>query len=286
LYFRYDEVVHMADLPFETITHIPLIQQRALLPACRLVMALFPDRVYALVVTPKDEIVGCREYRNRGLSGDMFLRFIFEKDPLIRGPFLDCRVYMAGRKFALLPDHAQVQGRALTLARILLDEVALEQEVIQGRMPQDSGTILFTEVSGRLQVLNHYLKFYSLNHLVAPLLGISARLAAQAHSFVLAHVSEGSLVLTAYRQGRLHLCNEYRCNSVMDQVYFIQAVRQALHLLEAPVYLSGESAAQHTSLRTWLPGLETPDLLRSFLPAEGHQAPYWKFAFLAESIPV
>ncbi|TAE47333.1 MAG: DUF3822 family protein [Bacteroidetes bacterium] len=274
--------------PFTIRTHLPLTLAAGHLPTCRLLLYLQPDRVYYLLQSPREELAACREFHNSSqISPELFLRFVFEKEQLLCGTFLETRVFVSTPLVSLIPDTYRDPEQHLRLSRLLLDDTALPEEVFTRRIPGEEAQALFMASPSLLHLLKHYLRSYTLSHVCIPVLQMARQLGRTNRSLLMLHLTDEALLAVALREGQIRLCSAYTCRSVADQLYFVQMARK-ISLMEdilAPLFICGESGNDPLSgeIATAFPGLQLPEYLSRSTGADLSAAPYWKYAFLTES---
>jgi hypothetical protein len=285
LIFRADPA-GMSELPYASTTHLPPTLGASQFPACRLSLLIHPERICYVLTSPGEELAACREFANRGqISPELFLRFVLEKEAIFREAFGEIVVYSAAPEFSLLPGHWQDPASLLRLARLMLDDTALPEELRCHALPGEAAALLFLAAPGLQHLLDRYLSAYRLSHLAAPLLRLARELGRQHPSLLLLHVSPSHVMALALRGGQLSLCNAFPWRVPADMAYFAQSVRKVcgLDLPDVPVFAVGElEEASPDALALWLPGLRRPEFLALAAGADLREAPWWRFAFLAQ----
>lgn len=276
----------MSELPYASFTHLPLTLGAAQFPACRLSLLIHPERIYYVLTSPGEELAASREFVNRGqISPELFLRFVLEKEAIFRESFGEIVVYSAAPEFSLLPGQWEDPAPLLRLARLLLDDTALQEELRCHALPGESAALLFLAAPGLQHLLARYLNAYRLSHVAAPLLRLARELGRQSPSLLLLHVSSSHVMALALRGGQLSLCNAFPWRAPSDIAYFAQSVRKVcgLDLPDVPLYAVGElEEVSSEALAAWLPGLRRPEFLSLAAGADLREAPWWRFAFLAQ----
>lgn len=273
------------DSPFTRIQHLSGQVALSLLPTCKLMLYVQPHQVMYVLISPEDELLDCIECHNsQGISSDMFLRFVFERETLLRKPYLSCQVYTSEPLYSLIPEeHFQAKDNH-SLAKLLLDSTVLEQDIFSMRVPQIGAHVLFAVSPPLVHLLNHYLSTYSVHHICEASLHLGSRL-AQGSASVLLHVQKDHLLVSTFKEGKLCLCNVYPYRSIPDALYFVQVARRVSGLEDPdiPVYVLGDVAArnsQQDSLWEYLPDMQIPKELEYSKSKDITQTEYWRYAFL------
>jgi hypothetical protein len=94
-------------------------------------------------------------------------------------------------------------------------------------------------------------------------------------------------VITAFKEGKLHLCNAYDFESVADMVYFVQLVMEILKLevAQTRIVLSGDFEDDSELLKQLKKFVPSADIARQEFTdrfeTKGEKLPSWKYAFLS-----
>ena len=274
------------DAPFSRIQHLSGEVSPSLLPTCQLILFIQSHQVITGLISPEDQLINCQEFRNvQGISSDMFLRFVFERELRLRKPYLSCQVYTSEPLFTLIPDEHFQEEEAYSLSRLMLDGTVFRKEVQTMSISSEQAKVVFSVSPPFLHLLNHYLSSFTLNHICASSLAVSQHLKEQA-SFLLLHVLKEHILITAYKNKLLQLCNLYPFRSIADAIYFIQLVRRTAQLddPDIPLFVIGEigkKGSSDTDLWEYLPDMKIPEPLLSRGIAELSETEYWRYAFLA-----
>jgi hypothetical protein len=105
--------------------------------------------------------------------------------------------------------------------------------------------------------------------------------------FLLIHRLDGQVLMLAFRQQQLQLCNAYPIHSLPDLLYFVQLARKVARLTngDVPVYVWGEIAEKSPELSElweYLPDMEIPESLMGTFAEKVAGTPYWKYMFLVQ----
>jgi hypothetical protein len=101
------------------------------------------------------------------------------------------------------------------------------------------------------------------------------------------HVFDRQFVITAFKEGKLQLCNAYDFETVTDMVYFLQLVMEILKLdaESTRILLSGDFEEDSELLRQlhkFVPTAEIPKKeFSERFETKGDKLPVWKYAFLS-----
>jgi len=242
--------------------------------------------VYSLFIAPHNQLGGCVAYTNPGhLSQEIFLRLLFEKEPVLAQPYLNYEVVIGEPPFLLIPEALRSPAHHLAMARLGIDDAVLAEELHTAPSLTDDLYALFGMPAHLRYVLDHYVVHYQLSHVALYAIQTAHRLATDEGNTLLLTALPGRVIITALREGKLQLCNSYRCSSALEQIYFLQSVRRVTGLSAAHclIYAQGEVAPRSEDpegLFRQLPGLHLPPpqlLTQRDLPDEAHP---WRYAFL------
>jgi hypothetical protein len=248
---------------------------------------LLAGTVYSLLLNEGQKPLGVTCYRNRSrLSQDVFLRFLFEQEPSLTQPYLSRDVVLGEGPFFLLPTQLCQSENLLPLARTLLDDALLPNELQLSVCPQTEAYAVFT-LSPRLKhVLDRSLGDYELQHLSSHLIRSTHRLADQIGQALTLTLLGQQVLITALRDGQLQLCNSYAYQEPLEAVYFLQTVRHVTGLTQKDFtcYAMGETNPSNldpASIWHHLPGLQVPPLPGLLDISVPVNCPHWQFLFLA-----
>lgn len=267
--------------PFQTYTYLNHLKPGHSLDGHRLVLFFRETGICYLIISPRDQIVYCKEsYNNDRLAGEIFLRLLFEKDPLLREKFADCRILSSSPVFTLVPFEAMSEDRLLHMARGLMNEMMYEEEMVSYPLDQLKAWTLFPSHVAMTHILQEYVPNHSFSHVCDPLIQLCLSEKASSALFLL--VFDNCAMLAAIKDKKLHLCNAYTFRADLDIIYFAQTVKQVTGLDDEslPIWVLGEVEDRMQLLKSHLPQVRFPDRLTSYLPM-GTKLPYWKFAYLA-----
>ncbi|MEM7368895.1 MAG: DUF3822 family protein [Bacteroidota bacterium] len=274
------------DAPFTRIQHLSAQVAPSLLPTCKLVLYVQPHQVLYVLISPDEKLIACYECKNsQGISSDMFLRFVFERETLLRKPFLSCQVYTSEPLFSLIPEAHYRQEEAHSLARLLLDGAVFPEDVFSVRVPPLHIRVLFAVSPPLLHLLNHYVSSYTIHHICEVSLHLGRHLANSPSSLIL-HLQKDHIMITAFREGKLSLCNVYPFRSIPDALYFVQVGRRVsgLEHPDIPVFVLGdigERGKQQNDLWEYLPDMQIPQQFLEVSSEDMTHTAYWRYAFLA-----
>jgi hypothetical protein len=215
----------------------------------------------------------------------MFLRFLFEKESTLRQPYLTYRVVIGDAPFFLLPEGSDAEADHLALARTLLDDATMPDEVRVSPSPAAAAYAVYTLDPARRHLLDHYLSQYELLHLSYYAIQTAHRLANQAGDALTMILTGKQVLITALRAGELRLCNQYPYAEPLEAIYFLQSVRNASGLDQGALtgYVMGETnPADLSPASLWhhLQGLQTPPLSAFTNHPLPEGCPHWRFLFL------
>lgn len=277
---------------FQSYIHVPLSISGSLLPLCDLAIYLLERKLYYVLQSPSGEIVSCKEYRllDQRMGQNMFLRLVFEREPILLKDYANCEVFLAEPPFTLIPQKYGSETDHLLLARIMLDDWAFEEDLVLRKLSdQQTGSVLFLQTLNLQDTLHAYLPYFTLTHIVQAGVGLAERLTQEHQDHITLIMQANQVIVLAMKEGKLQLCNYYAWQAPLDIVYFVEAVREVCQLKspDVPVFICGELEVEsEVSQAIWryIPGLRFPTSLRSTRFDNHH---YWKYAFLAQlSVPL
>ncbi|MEM6348072.1 MAG: DUF3822 family protein, partial [Bacteroidota bacterium] len=277
---------------FQSYIHVPLSISGSMLPLCDLSIYLQARKLYYLLQSPVGEIVSCKEYRllDQRMGQNMFLRLVFEREPILQQAFASCEVFLAEPPFTLLPQKYRSETENLLLARVILDDWAFAEDIVLRNVSdQQSVSVLFLQTQNLHDTLHAYLPYFTLTHVAQAGVGLAERLSQEHQDHISIILQAEQLILLAMKKGRLQLCNYYAWQAPLDIVYFVEAVREVCGLKspDVPVFVCGELEVDtdiSKAIWRYIPGLRFPTSLRSTRYDNHH---YWKYAFLTQvSVPL
>jgi hypothetical protein len=276
----------MLPAPYEIVEYVRSPIKASLMATCRLVFFIQPNQVSYLIISPKEEIIFCKEFTNTQIvSQSVFLRFILEKETIISSTFLDTRVYISEAPFTLIPEVFWRDDYKVPLSRLLLKDVFDRSELTHTAIPALSARLLFPRPSMTLNFLDQYIHHYTLAHVSSLLLAITERLQMEYDEFILSLLLEGQVLISAVVDGELRICNRYLCQSPADTGYFIQTAKNTVGMkAEAPHFILGDvehkEKAGASSLWHYFPKMRFPEFIRPIIGEIDDSLPWWRFAFL------
>lgn len=274
------------DSLIERVAHIPWPEPQSLWATQGHRLYVLSGLVYSLLVDEQGKPLGVTSYRNRGrLSQDMFLRFLFEQEPILTQPYLTCEVVLGQGPFFLLPTIEHRAAKLLPLARALLDDAILPDELQRSFCPLTEAYAVFSVPTNLMHVLRHYLDSFDLQHVSRHVIRSTHRLADQVGQAITLTLLGREVLITVLRDGRLQLCNNYPYQEPLEAIYFLQTVRHVTSLDHSDLacYVMGETNPRDLSPHSlWhhLPGLTTPPLPGLLDLSMPHDCPHWQFLFL------
>lgn len=254
---------------------------------CRHLLYLLDGTVYSLLFDAHERLVGCWGYtREPGTTQDIFLRFLFEKEPHLAQPYLEVEVRLAEVPFLVIPHRFTARPYHLALSRLMMEEDLLSEELHEQPLPGEDAYALFDAPPPLRHILDHYLGHYQLGHACGAWLRTLRRLADAQGNALLMTLLPHRVAIAALREGTLQICNAYPTHSPLEALYYLQSVREIIGWKGTPpaIFAQGEVTPDPNQVDTlWyhLPGLQTPPsrLLLSYeLPASSEA---WRFAFLS-----
>lgn len=278
--------VHMS--PYAIHTYVSTQMSRSSLPTCRLVVYLQENRLYYALISPKEELVLCKECVNtQGIARNLFFRMVFEREKILTQPFVEVRILTSSPTFTLIPNIFNSDIQQLRMARLMLEDTVLEEELFNVRIPGGDAWIYFVVPQTLQKLIHEYFQHPTLNHIAGKAMTIAQNLDEDGDSLLFLHLLDKSMIIIAVHQGRLRLCNSYTYRSSEDILYFIQTVRKVAEMEDSstPIYITGEIEKEEATahlLWEFLPQMKFPIYLQYELPEKLAESSWWKYAYLAE----
>ena len=251
----------------------------------RLILLIKEDSLLYVIIGEDREIKICKAiYNQQELSQSLFLRFVFEKEPLIQGWAHRCVVLSSSPKFTLLPKSLAQKGKDTLYAQLFLQDTIYDDEVYIQDFAKDSIRCIFLDTPHIHHVLGEYLDAYVFKHLAATHFELGSLLSGDIPTHLLVHHLGKEVLTTIFKDGIFHYCNtfEYRTDSGM--LYFIRSLLQVLDTpTEPPIFMIGEIDPYEPLfeyLLTHLPTFSFPQVLEKYIPSLPHSVSYWKFCHL------
>lgn len=273
--------------PFSCSVHLDAPVAASLIPTCRRKLWLNEGKIIYLLFSPEDKLVQCRQYDSTGMVGsEVFTRLVLEKEALFEVPFMGCEVYWGGSSTVLMPSELHSNLQELRMMRIHVDGDLGAERLRRQPITQHAATLVFELPEAIRHMLEHYVRYYELHHMIEPLIRSSDQLLNISKTHLLLLLGQETVHIIARKDGQLMLCQQYKARTRADVLYYSQAIRQVTGIADHfPVYALGEIGIpfpEAEPLHQFLPRLTVP-----ILPLQlGGQAdvvlPHWTFSFLAQ----
>ncbi|MEO0895873.1 MAG: DUF3822 family protein [Bacteroidota bacterium] len=270
--------------PYHTTTLLERSVDEAHLPACRLIIFISSGMVKYILMTSRGEWIQAKKFDSTGLlSQQMFLRFLFEKEKVLGGSYVEVQIYLDQPAFTLIPSRFQSPEMNLAFGRLLLDDQLFSDEVYKYRLPYMEAVLLMSFPPELKHLLDHYLRDYVFLHPASIVLNIGHR--ASRGELELYALFEGQhMIVAVYEQEKLLLSNMYVCRASSDVLYYLQLIRETIDRQDQPLnaYYMGDEGLVNGYVLDWKSfGIRwlrapLPEVNRSHF-ADGQDLTSWRY---------
>lgn len=273
-------------IPYQTRTFLPVQHDEEAVSTLRNLVILRNQVVSLVQINAHHRMLGCKELINgEALATSLFLRFVFEKEPLLQLAEANIEVISNSRLFTLIPSAFAQPPFIGKYASVLLDDAVFEDEWYTDPIPELEAESLFVSPPFVRHILDEYLSSYTLKHVSAPLVRLGQQLMKWEASHLWVYIWEGLALVGVCKEGRILMCNAYEYQVPSGLMYFIQSLLTYwnLDIYTLPVYLLGDlenDPAMYTYLSSRLPGLREPAILKAYLPESPDETMYFRYGFL------
>lgn len=204
-------------------------------------------------MTSRGEWIQARDFESTHLlSQEMFLRFLFEKEKILQGSYVEVQVYLDQPAFTLVPTMLQNDKMNLAISRLLIDDQLFSDEVYHYKLPYMEANLVMALPPALKHMLNHYMRDYVLLHPASIVLSIGHR-ATNGELEVYALFEGQHMTVAVFEHEKLLLTNMYVCRASSDVLYYLQLIRQSLKKQDRPLmaYYMGEEGLVNGYVLDW-----------------------------------
>ena len=273
--------------PYHITSYLPLQSSSPLLEKGRLVVLIRPSQVNILQLDQDNRILGSRLVVNsERLASSLFLRFVFEKEQALSLRYGSYEMVSSSRSFMLLPTAFGRKNLHSKYASVLLEESVYEDEVYFNEINGMDAGSLFLSPPFVTHILKEHLADFEFCHISSILFKMQKFLAQQSPDHICLYTLDELALICVSKQSKLMLCNAFEYQVDAGAMYFIQSVSNMheISLDDVPVFLMGDidsKSSLYTHLKERIPQLQFPLALRTLIPNDEIDIPFWKFAYLA-----
>ncbi len=223
-------------------------------------------------------------YNSQELSLSLFLRFAFEREPLLRQKVARNEVISSSDQFTLIPKEFVSQRNYYHYARILMEDSVYDDEVYSHQVDHTDIQTIFISPPYIHHLLAEYMPEYHLTHIFSYNYRLAKSLSLRTPTHLLMHVYDNMSLITAFKDGALYLSNVYEYRTGAGMLYFIQSLFNVLDVDEyTRLHLIGDLAMSepwYQQLVQKIPNTSIPTVDEFRLSAGVDHPNYWEFAFL------
>ncbi|MEO1417845.1 MAG: DUF3822 family protein [Bacteroidota bacterium] len=223
------------------------------LSTCHLVIILQTSKIHYLLYSPQGKLLRAQSLESTGLlQEDMFLRFVFEKEEVLRKTFWQVDIVLTETPFFLVPHPYRQPEMYPVLARLLLDDGLFPDEVGHYPVMEGAATLVYGFPPEQSHILEYYLQNFRMRHLAGAILHAGKAWTEVRPTFMVMYEGKEGIILATFEEGKLLLCNAYPCRSGSDRLYFLQAARGQLKVNpeKCPILLLGDTV-QEMNWKHW-----------------------------------
>jgi Protein of unknown function (DUF3822) len=247
-----------------------------------------PEVLLYAVLSASDQILAVKEYRSKvPLAFPEFFDEAYSQDYFLKEDYCSIEMVNSSLEFSLVPTVFFKPQQVKELAGALIKENTDLDHLEYLEMASTGATAIYTVPFPMKQKCDHFFQNLHYQPFCQLMVNLGLELSKQSPSSLLLHIMEKQFVITAFKEGNLHLCNAYDYESVLDMVYFLQLVMEILKLdvSQTKIYLSGdfeEESELTRQLKKYVPRVEIPKKeFQKRFQTKGDQLPIWKYAYLA-----
>jgi hypothetical protein len=246
-----------------------------------------PGLLQYAVLSESRKILAVKEYRSRGeMAYADFFDAVYAQDYFLKEDYGTARVINGSLDFSLIPTAQFRPKQVKQLAGALIRESFEVDHLEYRNMDAGEATAIFMVPFPVKQKCDFYLD--SPEYVPFCLQGINQAfaLAPEKGELLTFHLFADEFLVTAIRDGVLHLCNAYTYVGVTDIVYFVQLVMEILKLdaRTCKVLALGEFEPDSELLRQirkFIPSVEVPQkALMDTFATQSEKLPTWRYGYL------
>jgi hypothetical protein len=247
-----------------------------------------PSLLLYAVLSEDDRILAVKEYRAKSpMDFPDFFDAIYGQDYFLKEEYRRVEFVNSNLEFSLIPTVFFKPQQVRELAGALIKENAEIDHLEYADMADSGATAIYTVSFPMKQKFDHY--FHNMVHqpFCQSMVNMGLAMTQEHPQLLLLHVFDRQFVITAFKEGKLQLCNAYDFETVTDMVYFMQLVMEILKL-DTPntrIALGGdfeEDSELLKQLKKFVPSAEIPKQeFTQRYETKGDKLPVWKYAFLS-----
>lgn len=277
----------MGYAPFTCQTYLDAPIAPSLIPTCYRKLWMHEGQIVYLLFSPSQELLQCRIYESTGMVGaEVFMRLVLEKEALFEAPFMGCQVFWGGAASLLMPNELHDNLQELRLMRLHVDQDLGPERLRRQPVNSHNATLVFDVPEVVDHMLEHYVKYYELHHVLEPLIRSSDSMLQIAPSHILLLLSRKEVSVIVRKNKVLMLCQRYKTNARTDVLYYVQAIRRVVGLAnDCAVFALGQIGIpfpEAEPLHHHIPGLKVPVLPLTLSDSTDAALPHWAFSFVAQ----
>ncbi|MEL6675898.1 MAG: DUF3822 family protein [Bacteroidota bacterium] len=230
-------------------------------------------------------LVFAASYTNtEGLATPLFIRYLQQGEEIWQQKVLHTHIWLTEPRFCLFPQAHSPERDPLYLARLMLDELILPEEVWLDDL--EDPMLLSKKSPALWQSLELAFPGCQIHHQARNSISWALHLAQTTPDCLYVHLSGKRIQITACHSGKLQACQSFSYHSLLDVVYYLQLMRAQCfgEEREPAVFLTGELGLSHAdlfSLRAQLPQVHMPGQLRAQGPEKLAETAWWKYVYLS-----
>lgn len=247
-----------------------------------------PSLLLYAVLSEENRILAVKEYRAKSaMDFPDFFDAIFGQDYFLKEEYSRVEFVNSNLEFSLIPTVFFKPQQVRELAGALIKENAEVDHLEYADMADSGATAIYTVSYPMKQKFDHY--FHGMVHqpFCQSMVNMGLAMTHEHPQLLLLHVFDRQFVVTAFKEGKLQLCNAYDFETVTDMVYFMQLVMEILKMEIATtrIMLGGdfeEDSELLKQLKKFVPTAEIPKQeFTERYETKGDKLPVWKYAFLS-----
>ncbi len=248
-----------------------------------------PSLLLYAVISQDNCLLAVKEYRAKSpMDFSDFFDAIYAQDYFLKEEYARVEFLNSNLEFSLIPTVFFKPQQVRELAGALIKEDTAGMDHLEyAELPESGAIAIYTVSNSVKQKFDHYFQGMVHRPFCQAMVNLGLSM-TQAHpQLLLLHVFDRQFVITAFKEGRLQLCNAYDFETVTDMVYFLQLVMEILkmEIAKTRIVLGGdfeEDSELLKQLKKFVPSAEIPkqEFAQRF-ETKGDKLPVWKYAFLS-----
>lgn len=241
-----------------------------------------------VVLSDMGKIMAVKEYRSKVPLdfADFFDAFCLQ-DYFVKEQYASSIVMYGVPEFTLIPTVHFVPQQIQAFAAATIKSEFQHDQLSYCELKGSGATAVFTLPFGVKQKCDHYLNKPTYLPVCQPAVFMALSLSEKYRDLVLINMFGDQFIITAIRDGKLHLCNAYDFSGVTDIVYFVQLVVEVVRmdLAKTALLIAGEFERDSELMRQllkFIPSLRIPEAeLSARFATQSDKLPHWRYAFLS-----